>query len=183
MIWIIKMDKLWIFGDSFAVGQHKCAWSRLLVEHFEIKNQATNGSSEYRIWRNYKDHADKIISTDRILFCHTSPTRVYLKDKQTIISRLRESHSVCDLIFADIFAKKEKKFISILKHIWDDRYFEDTYDLLVADLMHVPNSIHINFFVKGPFNTIWTNNPGDINHMSEAGNRLVLKEVLSKFKE
>jgi hypothetical protein len=175
------MSKLWIFGDSFAVGHHAESWPGILSSHFEVVNCASNGSSEYRIWRNYKDQAKKISSTDTVLFCHTSTSRVYLKDNETILSRLRNSHPLCDLIFADIFAKKEQKFINILKQIWDDRYFEDTYKMLKADLVQVPNSIHIDFFSRGPYNAIWTANPGTINHMTAVGNRLVVKEILGKL--
>jgi hypothetical protein len=175
------MSTLWIFGDSFAVGHHKDSWPSILANHFVVENHASNGSSEYRIWRTYKDHAKQIQSTDTVLFCHTSSSRVYLKNNQTILSRLRNSHPLCDLIFADIFAKKEKKFINILKEIWDDRYFEDTYKMLKSDLLQVPNSIHIDFFSKGPFNTIWMKYPGKINHMDENGNKQVLKEIMSKL--
>jgi len=175
------MSKLWIFGDSFATNIHSESWPNSLALHFESENLATNGSSEYRIWRTYKDNAKRIDPDDTILFCHTSTSRVYLKDNSSLLSRALSSHPFCDIIFADVFAKKEKKFIDILRQIWDDRYFDDTYKLLKADLMQVPNSIHIDFFSKGPFNAIWKNNPGNINHMSEQGNRLVLKEILGRL--
>lgn len=175
------MSKLWIFGDSFAANKDSDSWSSMLGIHFESENLATNGSSEYRIWRSYKDNATRIGKEDTVLFCHTSTTRVYLKDSTSLLSRLLPSHPVCDLILSDVFAKKEKKFIAILKEIWDERYFEDTYKLLREDLNKVPNSIHIDFFSRGPYNAIWKNNPGNINHMSKQGNRLVLNEVMGKL--
>ena len=173
------MSKLWIFGDSFAVAHHPESWANILATHFVVENHATNGSSEYRIWRKYKDHAKQISDTDTVLFCHTSTSRVYLKDSETILSRLRDSHPFCDLIFADIFAKKENRFINILKEIWDDRYFEDTYKMLKDDLLQVPNSKHIDFFSRGPYNAIWSKYPGKINHMDKTGNMEVLKQIMS----
>ena len=61
------------------------------------------------------------------------------------------SHPLCDLIVNDIFAKQESRFIKILKEIWDDEYFQDTFDMLVSNLKLVPNSIHLNFFESNIF--------------------------------
>jgi len=176
--------RIWIFGDSFAASNHTTAWANLLGKDYNIINQASNGSSEYRIWRNYKKFRSQIFADDYVIFCHTSNTRIYLKDEQTILSRLIASHPMCDLIFSDIFEKKENKFINILKTIWDDEYFEDTYQLMLTDLLSVPNSLHFSFFDTEVTNyqSIWLSNKGNINHMNENGNMLVYQEISKSLK-
>jgi len=170
------MKKIWIFGDSFAASESKDSWTTFAGQ--TVVNKSKNGSSEYRIWKTYQDFKHDIHETDTVIFCHTSSSRIYLKNSESLSSRLLASHPVCDLIFSDVFAKKEIKFIKILKEIWDDDYFQDTYNLLVADLKTVPNSVHLNFFDAGVYNTIWKDNPGKINHMDSTGNNLVKIELL-----
>jgi hypothetical protein len=173
------MNRIWIFGDSFASSSDSKSWSKMLGPN--VINLASNGSSEYRIWKTYQQHKININPSDRVIFCHTSFSRVYLKNTETIWSRLLPSHPLCDLILADIHDKKEDKFISILKQIWDEIYFRDTYELMYKDLTSVPNSIHLNFFNSSCYYDIWTSNPGNINHMDNAGNCMVLENILEEL--
>jgi hypothetical protein len=164
--------KIWIFGDSFAASKHKHSWTKLLK--YPVINRASNGSSEYRIWKNYQKAKADIMPEDKIIFCHTSYSRVYLKDTITdLLSRLLPSHLFCDIILADIQYKQESKFINILKTIWDDVYFYDQYKLLEDDLKRVPNSIHLNFFEDNEYRYTYISHKGTINHMSQQGNLVI----------
>jgi hypothetical protein len=171
---------IWIFGDSFASSNNKDSWTTLLGN--TVINKATNGSSEYRIWKTYYEHCRQIKSDDVVIFCHTSFSRVFLKNTSSILSRLLPSHPVCDLIFSDIIDKKENKFINILKSIWDEDYFKDTYNLMIKDLKQVPNSLHINFFEDSIYKNIWIEYPGNINHLNKSGNMAVYFNIAKQLK-
>lgn len=170
---------IWVFGDSFSANKSRKAWATLL----EANNLAYNGSCEYRIWKTYQNHKHKIKQNDIVIFCHTSESRVFLKDTESNLSRLIKSHPFCDLIFKDVFAKKEYKFMNILNQIWDEEYFKDTHKLLVNDLLMVKNSIHINFFKDVFYRDIKKNYPGKINHMSNTGNLLVYNMIVSEIEK
>jgi len=175
------MNKIWIFGDSFASSKHSYAWTSLLADRGTVINQASNGSSEYRIWKKYHANKQLITDNDIVIFCHTSPSRIFLKDNSSLLSRMLPSHPLCDLIVNDIFAKQENRFIKILKEIWDDEYFQDTFDMLVSNLKSVPNSIHLNFFEAGVCNTAWKDFPGEINHLNITGNQLVFQHIVKQL--
>jgi hypothetical protein len=173
--------KIWIFGDSFAGNATSRSWAHMLEAYGKVVIRSHNGSSEHRIWKTYQQNKRFIKPDDIVIFCHTSASRVYLKTGVESLTRQLLSHPFCDLIFGDVFAKKEQNFINILKTIWDDEYFEDTYNLLVTDLKRVPRSVHINFFDSGIYNTIWQANPGKINHMDDTGNLLVLQQIVREL--
>jgi len=154
---------LWIFGDSFSASNDIESWVNVLG--VPVRNFASNGSSEYRILKNYYAQQDNISATDSVLFVHTSPTRIYLKDDRTTSSRQLESHPTCDIIINDVFEKKEKEYIKVLETIWDEDYFSDTFNLIVDKLQTVPNSKHI------------TANPGNVNHMDKVGNLFVADTI------
>jgi hypothetical protein len=163
---------IWIFGDSFAASKHEHSWIRLL--NGNVINRASNGSSEYRIWKSYQKAKDKIQPEDKVIFCHTSYSRVFLKDTVVdLLSRFLPSHVLCDLILADIQNKKETKFINVLKTIWDDEYFYDNYKIFEDDLKRVPNSIHLNFFEDTEYRYTYLWHRGTINHMSQEGNLVI----------
>lgn len=175
------MLKIWIFGDSFSANTTSRSWTHLLKTYGNVVVLAHNGSSEHRIWKTYQQNKHLIEPKDIVIFCHTSPSRVYLKKGVTSLSRKLSSHPLCDLIFGDVFAKQEKNFIKLLETIWDDEYFDDTYNLLVADLKRVPRSLHISFFDSGIYNSIWQEHPGGVNHMDNTGNLLVLQQILREL--
>jgi hypothetical protein len=169
---------IWIFGDSFAASKHEHSWTHLL--NGNVINRASNGSSEYRIWKAYQQAKSSIGPDDRVIFCHTSYSRVFLKNTVIdLMSRFLPSHTLCDLILADIQHKQEKKFIKILESIWDDAYFYDNYKLIEEDLKRVPNSIHLNFFENTVYRSVYVNHKGTINHMNQEGN-LVIGMYLNK---
>jgi len=167
---------IWIFGDSFSASKNPESWVSLLDE--SVNNFSSNGSSEYRILKKYYAEHCNIDPTDTVLFVHTSPSRIFLKDSRSTSSRQLESHPNCDIIINDMFEKKEKEYIKILESIWDDEYFNDMFDLIVDKLQTVPNSVHLTFFETTrddliQLNHIWTANSGDTNHMNKVGNCLV----------
>jgi hypothetical protein len=175
---------IWIFGDSFSASNNPKSWVSLLNK--PVNNFASNGSSEYRILKNYYAEHHNIGPTDTVLFVHTSPSRIFLKDDRSTSSRQLESHPNCDIIINDVYEKKEKEYIKILESIWDDEYFNDVFDLIVDKLQTVPNSIHITFFETNrndvvQLNRIWIANSGNINHMNEVGNRLVA-DIVTQLK-
>lgn len=171
---------IWIFGDSFASNTRETSWINLIGPAVSL---ASNGSSEYRIFKNYLTQLPNIKNTDTIIFVHTSPTRIFLKDDRDLSSRTLQSHPQCDIIVNDIFEKKEKQYIDILESIWSEDFFNDIFDLIVNRLKSVPNSYHITFFQSSRtdinnLNYIWTNHPGNINHLDDIGNRLVAEYIL-----
>jgi len=174
---------IWIFGDSFAASKHIESWVGLL--NIPVNNFSSNGSSEYRILKNYYAQQHNIAITDIVLFVHTSRSRIFLRDDKSISSRLLGTHPNCDIIINDVFEKKEKEYIKILESIWDDEYFNDVFDLIVDKLQAVPNSIHITFFETTrsdivQLNHVWTANPGNINHMDITGN-LCVADIICKL--
>ena len=167
---------IWIFGDSFSASMDPSSWVSIIG--LPVCNFASNGASEYRILKNYNAQKNNIGPNDTILFVHTSPTRIFLKDDKNMSSRQLESHPSCDIIINDVFEKKEKEYIKILESIWDEDYFNDNFNLIVDKLQTVPNSIHITFFESNRtdvvnLNHIWTAHRGTINHMTATGNKLV----------
>jgi hypothetical protein len=173
---------IYVFGDSFS------AWSNGWPNLIGAQTHGYRGSSEYRILKTYKQHFKTISSNDTVIFCHTHPSRVYLKDNnKELSSRLLRTHVFCDILFKDIYHKKEQKFIDTLETIWDDEYFRYMYDKIVQDCLRVNNSIHITFF-----NTIADKYPEMIdlshiycehagnrhhNHLTKLGNELVAQRI------
>lgn len=169
---------IWVFGDSFAGNKSENSWVSLLG----ATSLATNGSSEYRIFKTYQENKSKIKDTDLIIFVHTSSTRIYLQNDKLLSSRMLDTHRQCDIVINDVFEKKEKEFIKILELIWDEDYFNDIFNLIVDKLMDVPNSIHITFFETTrpnilSLNHVWKQHPGTINHLSDIGNMLVFDNL------
>lgn len=175
------MARIWIFGDSFAANRTTHSWTHLLETYGKVVTRSHNGSSEYRIWKAYQENKQCINPDDAVIFCHTSTSRVFLKNNETSLTRMLPSHPWSDIVINDVCAKKEERFINVLKTIWDDDYFEDTYNLLVADLERVPNSVHLNFFTPGIYNAIWKEHPGNVNHMNHHGNILVLQQIVREM--
>lgn len=175
---------IYIFGDSFAADNS--GWPGLFGE---VKNFATRGSSEYRIWRKYTEHRHCIAITDTVIFCHTSWSRVYLKDENTsLLSRSLASHPQCDILLGDITAKRETKFMNIIGEIWDEDFQKYIHSKVITDCMDVPNSIHISFFQENKkygiqdFSKYRYDYPGKTNHMDKVGNNLVAGELLNVLK-
>lgn len=164
-----------IFGDSFATNPK--GWPGSLGKTF-----ASNGASEYRIFRSFRE--SKIV--EQTIICHTHWSRIFLKDSnRSLLSRALASHPLCDILGSDILAKQEDKFVSLLDSIWDEQYLKDTYWLMVDRMLEQHNTIHITFFkdIDDPrihnLHDIWQANQGKINHMNLRGNQLVEEYLLA----
>jgi hypothetical protein len=174
-------NKLYIFGDSFSVS-NQGSWAVSLENDYEVVNFSSNGSSEYRIFKTFQQFEQETHG-HKILFCHTAPSRVYLKDHVKCSSRELTTHPLCDLIFADLYAKKEKKFIKTLEEIWDQDFFDDVYKMIL-EKVKVKHSYHITFFDLDHchnLHQVWKNNPGNVNHLSDTGNVIAyntIREIL-----
>lgn len=175
---------IWVFGDSFSTNMSSASWVAMLSEQHKVVNLSSNGSSEYRIWKNYQNNKHRIHNSDTVIFCHTSPSRIFLKDSESLLSRLLRTHLNCDLIVNDVFSKGESKFVKVLRTIWDDDFFNDTYTLYVDNLKQVPNSIHFTFFESSKIESlhdVWLANKGTVNHMNVQGNKTVLEFLKGKL--
>jgi len=175
---------LYIFGDSFSSNhEDPNCWVNVLSQEFKIINFSQRGISEYRIWKNYTTNKSNILADSKVLFCHTNPYRIYLKDSYATLSRKLKSHTSCDIILEDIYSKKEKKLTEAVELIWDEEYLEDQYNLLSKDLLQIPKSFHVTFFeIEQNFlnlNLMWQKYSGTINHLSVEGNRLVADKIVN----
>ena len=59
-----------------------------------------------------------------------------------------------------------------------------TYQLFVDKLMNISNTVHITLHepedtkqITHNFNHIWKQHPGDVNHMSEEGNKIIAEKI------
>jgi len=171
---------IYIFGDSFS------AWQQGWPDEIGGKTFGSRGSSEYRIWRSYQENKHLISSNDRVVFCHTHYSRVFLKDSvKSMKSRLIDTHKYCDILFGDANSKADA-FVEILEKIWDDEYFIYQYEKVLEDCRSIPNSTHITFFPKlamkydiMDMSNIYNGNRGERwqNHMTLQGNKIVAQEL------
>lgn len=166
----VEQDVIHIFGDSFSSNAK--GWPSL------GKTFGTNGASEYRIFRSFRESP----IVDKVIICHTHWSRVFLKDtNRSLMSRALASHPFCDILGNDILEKQEKEFLSTLSTIWDEQYLKDTYWLMVDQMLSHRNAIHITFFedIDDPrihnLHGIWQANRGSINHMNSKGNAEVIE--------
>lgn len=175
---------LYIFGDSFSSkNEDPMCWVNLLETDYSVINFSNRGVSEYRIWKIYNENKNSLNPNSKILFCHTSPFRVYLKNSFVTLSRNLETHPVCDIILEDIYSKKEKTLIDAVETIWDEEYFADMYNLTFKDLVSVKNSFHLTFFETNEsilnLNSVWINNRGTVNHLNTQGNKIVFERIFN----
>lgn len=172
----------WIFGDSFAASSSPSSWCNLLGN--PIANHAINGASEYRISKTWNLHNNLISSNDVVIFCHTNPHRIFVPDSVDYPARKLSTHPHCDLVLGDAL-NSSKEWINAastyIKYFHDDEYSIDIWAMLVdnitIDIEDIGcKSIHTSGFkidAVDNFYEIAKNNPGNINHMSIAGNKLV----------
>lgn len=184
------MQKLYIFGDSFATNTSSDSWTSRL--HNNTVNYAINGASEYRILKQIKKYCHLITYDDVVIISHTNPYRIFVPDSVDYPSRKLDSHKFCDLVINDALSSSWKwNFITkaYFKYFFDPVYAKTIWDLLVSeevkilpcpvistsgfDINSVKNFYHISSVYKG-----------NINHMTWHGNALVaefIKEKLHDF--
>lgn len=177
------MKKLLIVGDSFAASPQ--GWASMLND-YQVNNQATNGSSEYRIYKNLVGSKDY----DCAVVVHTSPNRIYVEHNPIHSNSI--THPQCDLLYQDVAADGS----SFANHAaW---WFENVFDLEQANLVHhllidkiqqitynVP-TVHLTFFDyihRDVLNLhrVWKKYPGTINHLSNLGNKKVAEIIQERL--
>jgi hypothetical protein len=171
--------KILIIGDSFSANND--GWPSMLGHH--VVNKSENGIGEYKIFAKSKNS----MSFDKIIFNHTSPWRIHTRLHP--IHKNNPERNNNDFLLNDVeYHSKINKDMKIvdeyLKKYYDPEYQQDMYNLLLKEIMNIPNSVHITFhdpddtkMIKNNFNHIWKKCPGDINHMSIEGNQLVAEKI------
>ena len=167
--------KLLIIGDSFSANNN--GWPSMLGH--QVINKSENGIGEYKIFAKSKN----IVSCDKIIFNHTSPWRVHTRIHP--IHKNNPERSNNDFLLNDVeYHSKTNKDIGIvseyLKKYFDPQYQQDVYNLLLKEIMCIPDSIHITFHdpddtsqILHNYNHVFKQYPGNINHMSYEGNKLI----------
>ena len=171
--------KIFVFGDSFAANPK--GWTKMLEG--EISNFAENGIGEYKIYES----AQTFLNFDKAIICHSSPWRVHTRKHpvhKNNPKRFNNDFMLNDVEYHSKINKDMQVVYEYLRNYYDPVYQEDTYRLLVSELMRMPNTIHLTFHdpddtkqIQHNFNHIYKTHPGDINHMSEAGNKIIVEEV------
>ena len=171
--------KVFVFGDSFAADPN--GWARMLKG--EVGNFAQNGIGEYKIYKLLQT----FLNFDKAVVCHTSPWRVHARIHPVHKSNPTRNNN--DFLLNDVeYHSKINKDMKVvneyLKNYYDPEYQEDIYNLLVNKLMKLSNTIHITLHdpadtkqITHNFNHIFKQHPGDINHMSEDGNKIIAEKI------
>ena len=180
--------KILLAGDSFAANWNSAsandqAWWQLLVQEHIVDNVAIPGIGEFKILKQLLNCDLK--KYDLILVCHTSPYRIHtlLNPFHTV-----DSHKNSDLMYTDISCANESDeknhIMYFFENIFDLEYARHIHNLVkkeIAQVLNSHNSLHISFFeiFKNEYINsqeinlyhIWKKNPGNINHLSPAGNQ------------
>lgn len=176
--------KLLIVGDSFSADSTQDSWTAQL--DYEVTNLSSCGSSEYRII--HKLETADLECYQKILVVHTSANRIYVDHNP--LHQDKEKYQKCDLIYSDVKNREQTQYTQSVvwwfENCWDQSHANYMHRLLInrAQQLTVNQGIHITFFdynCPGVENlhSIWTDNPGEINHMNAKGNQAVLK-ILKK---
>lgn len=171
--------KIFVFGDSFAADP--AGWSSML--DCEVTNFAENGIGQYKIYKKILNN----LKFDRAIICHTSPWRVHTRihplHKDNLL-RPNNDFMLNDLEYHSKKNKEIKNIYNYLKKYHDFIYQSDMYKLMVSELMHIKNTVHVTFhdpddtkIIKNNFFKIWKNYKGNINHLSLEGNQIVAQKV------
>jgi len=171
--------RVFVFGDSFAATPK--GWARMLDG--EVSNFAQNGIGEYKIYKGLQT----FLNFDKAVICHTSPWRVHTRVHpvhKNNPTRFNNDFMLNDVEYHSATNKDMKVVREYLENYYDPEYQEDTYRLFVNELMKIPNTIHITFHepddtkqITHNFNKIYKKHPGEINHMSEEGNKIIAEKV------
>ena len=171
--------KIFVFGDSFAADP--VGWARMLKG--EISNFAENGIGEYKIYKSLQT----FLNFDKAIVCHSSPWRVHTRTHP--IHKKNPTRYNNDFMLNDVeYHSKNNKDMQVvneyLKNYYDPEYQEDTYNLFVNELMKIKNTIHVTFHdpedtkqIGHNFHAIYKEHPGEINHMSEEGNKIIAEKI------
>ena len=171
--------RIFVFGDSFAATPN--GWASMLDG--EVSNFAENGIGEYKIYKALKTY----LNFDKAIICHTSPWRVHARTHpvhKNDPTRFNNDFMLNDVEYHSKINKDMKIVHEYLKKYYDPEYQEDTYKVFVNELMRISNTIHITFHepddtkqITHNFNEIYKKHPGQINHMSHEGNKIIAEKV------
>jgi len=171
--------KILIIGDSFSADKN--GWPSMLGH--QVTNISENGIGEFKIFLKAKN----TVSFDKIIFNHTSPWRVHTRVHP--IHKNNPERSNNDFLLNDVeYHSKINKDMKIvdeyLKKYYDPEYQQEVYNLLLKEMMCIPNSIHITFHdaedtqqILHNYNHVYKQYPGKINHMSYEGNKLIADSI------
>jgi len=175
--------KLFVFGDSFSADNK--GWVNMLPKNIgiEIKNFSQNGIGQYKIFKKIMQN----LNFDKGIICHTSPWRIHTHNHpihKNSINRPENDFMLNDIEHHRKTNKEMNLVYEYIKKYYDFDYQLDIYGLLVKELLLLKNTIHITFHepndtkkIENNYNHIWKENPGDINHMSNEGNRIVAENI------
>ena len=179
--------KLLIVGDSFCHSQDPKSWTQMIPD-YEVVVDSSCGISEYKIWQNLLAH--KLGDFDKLILVHTSPYRLYINKNPFYIDS--DTHRNADLIYQDIKNKPPGKFKDLVcswfEQVVDLTHLENINQLIIKEIqsccVDIP-TVHLTFFEHSlsnlhTINNIWKQNSGNINHMNETGNLLVV-DFLNSF--
>ena len=171
--------KIFVFGDSFAANKN--GWVKMIPG--DVTNFAENGIGEYKIYKKIMTN----LNFDKAIVCHTSPWRVHARIHPIHCDDPNRSNN--DFLLNDVEhhskLNKEMSLVnSYLKKYFDADYQLDIYKLLVKEIMRLKDTINITFhnsedteLIQSNFHDIWKTHPGQINHMSEEGNKIVSEKI------
>jgi hypothetical protein len=185
--------KILITGDSFAadwsVKYDVAGWPNLLAQEHDVTNLAQAGCGEYKILKqlqqaNLKDY-------DAVIVSHTSPYRLHVSEHPVHKNDLLHYNS--DFIYADIVEHGLKDVEEFYKKYFDLDHARDMHRLICKEIDGVTApypTIHIThsnwqglyaFARMINFSKANKKHPGDANHYSTVGNKLVFEEIKSRL--
>lgn len=181
---------LLICGDSFSYEWeplgNNIGWTTLLGEDHSITNLSIAGASEYKIYLQLSSvNLDKY---DKVLISHTSPYRIPVKEHP--IHAQDSIHKNCDLIYSDVCEHQDNSIMRVAKNfyeqVYDLEYFKFINELIVEKIFSLSdNFVHITFFDYYSderilnLSKVFTQNRGEVNHLTEKGNKLAYKQISS----
>lgn len=193
------MKKVLIVGDSFAsdwtVKYDGGGWPNMLSALYKIKNAAQAGCSQYKILQQLRK--EKLDKYHYIIVSHTSPYRLPVKNHP--IHSKDSLHKNSDLIYSDILehSKTNDRLLGIVDYMenyMDVDYLTYVHDLIsmeieklvkpykVLNLEHIKNNA-TSCHTKIDLTKIQEEHNGLINHYSQYGNNLVLREVINALEK
>jgi hypothetical protein len=193
------MESLLICGDSFAADwtvkySGSVGWPNMLCQDYQVTNLAQAGCGEYKIYLQLK--STDLDAYDKIVVCHTSPYRIFIKHHPVHANDILHAHS--DLLYSDIKAHSitNKNLLPIVDYF--EKYFDldhavFTHGLICKEIdqmlsgcnvIHVANIEWQNLY-KFPnmlyFDKLRDKHAGTINHYDSAGNRQIYQLIKDKL--
>lgn len=184
--------KILICGDSFAADwtvkyPNRKGWVNMLADQHDVTNLAQAGCSEYKIYLQLL--SQNLTAYDKIIICHTSPNRIYVKEHPH--HKDDKLHKNSDLIYSDLkYRDKHDPLVAYFETCFDLEYFNFIHTLICEkidsltkpfQILHVTN-IYWDDLYKFPnsqdFAKVFEKHRGDTNHFDDQGNLLVYGKII-----